>query len=452
MKWNLNRIYPEEEAEVRWENDFIKARNMYLTGSLSEAEELTSYLWTYAYARNALDTREKGWLTRTERIDKLEQLKGLDDTVETTDPIEDARCKQKIIIDRIKEKRINNLTIFQASTSPDPLTRMKVYTYLNNAYKENLQKLSSLFIIVNQEEFAPSEIYALAREKVLALLPTLHDFLGKKARENGSGVLNWTDLNASSSWELNTNINLKQAKQRVRSIYYELNPDWGELIDELIYSGCVEAIEGTYKLQAGFSMPLAFNSLPLCYVHSIKGVEGVIGLLHELAHGLHFSLYKNKNKNFMIPESTVAEVFPMAMNLVGINKWFGTKAYYQRIVMSILMQFVWIEFKYQVNKVKVTNSCEIQNIWEDVYSFVFGRSLTKKKNENLLWCGNRIVWEESSVGQSYVCGSVTSTNLASALLTENNHEMIKKMSLILSMSPTITMQDYNKHLGQDLLF
>lgn len=449
MRWNLDRFYPFDVADRDWLHDLHRANCLIAKGEFALAEELLSYLWTYAYARYCLDTNDKSWKLRLSEVEKIEERIDVQDEEESDQVIEDALEEQSIMMQEIYRSRFSGLTVFQASTSPLPEMRRMVREYLHHHYERQKGRFAELLIQICQGKFHPDSHYLQARQQMLDAMPLLQAYLGELVQASGKKKIHWADLSYLFDSEMNhwdSVISLEQTEL----LFRELHLSFDQSLSHLLVNGCLETSELPNKLQSGFSMPVGFNREPLCYLHSVRGKEGALGLLHELSHGLHFMAYRHQDKNYRLPDASVVEIFPMAMELISLYKWEGRVSFLQRILSTTLFQFLKVEFKYQLHKNRVKTLEEIQCMWDDLIEKIFGGHLEFERGTNLFWCGSRLVWQEAEVGQRYICGSVAAWNLSKAILDEGK-PVLDRVVQTLALPPSCDLRAWNKSLNIDLL-
>ncbi len=449
MRWNLDRFYPQAVADREWRQDKERAISFVVQGEFEQAEKLLSFLWTYAYARYCLNTKDKLWKHRLNEVEEIEEKITVQDEEESDQKVEDAIQRQAEMIQEIYKIRFSGLTVFQASTSPHSEIRREAREYLTQQYAAKKERFAELLIQICHDKFPSDPHYLKARQQMLDALPLLQTYLGELVQASGKTKIHWTDLSFLFESEMN-DWDSTYSLEQTRSLMGDLHSFFGETLSHLLVNGCLETSEAPHKLQSGFAMPVAFHHEPLCYLHSVRGKEGALGLLHELSHGLHFWAYRDQEKNYLLPDVSVVEIFPMTIELVALHKWEGRISYLQRILSFTLFQFLKVEFKYQIHEKRVQTLEEIQCIWDDLIEMIFGHHLEFERGTNLSWCGSRLVWQEAEVGQRYICGSVAAWNLSKAIL-DAGKPVLDRVVQTLALPPSCDLQAWNESLNIDLL-
>ncbi|MDP5274840.1 hypothetical protein [Chengkuizengella axinellae] len=442
MRWNLDRFYKSEMSEQMWHKDLQVLSDLYKSADFDKAEELESYLWTYAYAKVSIDDNRSYW---ENNIFVLENT--LKDFYEEDDmDFKSCQIQDKVnqILSPLKNHDFGGLTSFQAATSTDSKIRNQYFNYANKFYETNKNQLSTLllkWIEIQKKEEIPS-YYFKVRDKLVSKISYFHELLEKQVSMKSEGKLSWVDLNFNEESKLHE-MNYDIGKNNIIHLMKDLNPEWSETIQYLFDSGCVEASCKKTKEKKAFTMPVSYNKDPLCFIHSVTNRASFFGLTHELAHGLHFYKYKETNRNYILPDTSVLEIFPTSVDLYTSYRLEGQSGFSQRVISTVLFQFAITEFIFKLIDNAPDHPDYIQEIWMDVCKFTFGDYL---EENNYLWCGNRLVWSHINEGMCYVFGGVLALELFE-ILKNGSVSSMERINSVLSLPAGADIEDWNKILS-----
>jgi oligoendopeptidase F len=451
MLWNLNFLYPLEEAEHLWKRDHQQAQLLWKQGNIAEAEELQSFLWSYAYARYALDTREIVWNRRADEAEMLfsdESTEEVDETANYT-LYTDAKNQYETLITAFKEKRFNGMTLFQAMNTDRDDIRRQTYADVNRYVREHLNEFTRLLLILVKEPIQLNSNFMTAKRKLESHLPWFQNYFLQMCKKQHTRQLEWHQLFLRPADDTFQVKDLQEALDMITGLYAKYENEWAWQLEELIGQERIDASDQPHKLQAAFTMPVAYHQLPLCFIHSFQDKKSLDGLVHETAHGIHYALNRHQHENFLVPDPSVEEIFPTAIELLGKREWESEERYTNRLVQLTFQQFLYVQFRYNLSLAEVKSFQDVQKIWTDTCCTLFGGDLIKNNETNYTWLLNRLFWVPHEYGQSYVCGSVGAWNLADKIY-EGDPGLAKRLTDALKTSPSQTIEEWNRKMGFDL--
>lgn len=358
---------------------------------------LLKFIWNYSYAMYSLNTKSI-WSEVLEKVDDLlcihQEINGLNEEIAN-----DANPTWNQCYDLLVSKRFNNNTLFNAMNSKNLKLKKLV---ISEAKKIFCHKKKTIFNELKNNTFYRDieiEFIYYNLNKLIKLIPKIKITPSPKTNKNVCYYL-----------YIYENI-LKNIHKEWHFIYLELKEK--NFFD--INTGSSE-----FRLQAAYAMPMGKNHAPLCFIHSVKNFNSLIGCIHEISHCLHFYSYKDKNNAIEIPNYSCVEVFPMFMELVFI--FHLDKEYFFTFIRKQLKEYL----KFFQFKIKVKNCNHLKHankLW---------RKLNKKKS---FWYLEKNIFLEEYLFNSYLIGVFWSSICAIEYLINGNRDIIVIVNSILKQDP-----------------
>lgn len=420
MGWNLTERLARVSAGKTWDGMLLDLSAM--VPQSPERARLYGRLWSLAYAQHALDTSDAEALARLDQIERdygdgEEEAAGASD-VERSE-IEAAWSQ---LCMPVLDQRYEGMTFFHARTHADARIR--------RGASEALDRL----LFVRAQRFADLLWRSVRLDAQLGIDEQLAARLAAAEAWIGARSAQWEQIAAEAVGDLeraavfSDYTTLPGPNELERVAASEVLARLSKLLDAfgggasrmyatLIGSGALD-YEGVpeRRMQAAFSLPIP-GDMPLCFLHSVEGREGALGLVHEIGHGIHFVSYAATPNAHLLPSPEHVEVFPLFLELLALQAWEGVKARNQRIFLNTAMQRLSLVFRRRVLERGARRAPDVAEAWHDACSEVLGASYRRDRIDDWAWCLRRTVWISYSAAASYPIGGVLAARLALAAST-----------------------------------
>lgn len=440
--WDLGKLYHAESWQNDWWDDFEQVKSACVSNRQHEIGHIHARLWAFAYANYALDCRNEIWTELVKSVSDLDDL--------LSNSSGGSRFELGIFdqwaskMDSLQEVRIDGLTRFQALSSPYVKLRRKAVATMVSALSpdfEDLAQLAHLQSKADAQSQNESKSLALAFESANRWLAKRKDRLHKLVQ----CLAESSDKRKFSSAEISLiSENHTWVKQctphdavnlfaRTLSGFYK---PWSEHIQNL-------ALEGSFnfwglepnRLQAAFSLALGGGMAPLCFTHSGIGRESILGIIHECAHGLHFSSYRNTESSYLLPQDEFLEIFPLLMELIVIREWEGQRAYEKRVLSLTSWQSIALEFRRLLALESSVSAANASELWVQTLRNILGSAYSPGPNEEFSWAWNKQVFNDWESSALYPIGGVRAAQLAECLYSPMRNSCLEAIAKALQCPP-----------------
>lgn len=294
-----------------------------------------------------------------------------------------------------QDQTLNSQQVFNLLSDPDQQTRQtaakaiektlgenaKTFGYITNVLAKDkevddrFRKFKTPISSRNLGNDIEDEVVEVMIKKVKQNYKKIsHRYYTLKAKMLGFDKLNYWDRNAPLA-PLEELINFDEAKQLVLSAYREFSPTMAEIAQKFFDQKWIDAEVRTGKESGAFSHPTVPSAHPYILMNYQNKVRDVATLAHELGHGVH--QYLARDKGFLMSGTplTLAETASVFGEQLVFQKFLaGITDKKQKIriiagkvedmINTVIRQIAFLEFEKKVHDERKKGEISLKKLGE----------------------------------------------------------------------------------------